>query len=89
LVVRPHVAIATTRLPAARAGAAYHGRLAVRGGVGPFRWSATGLPGSLKLGARTGFLTGTPGSAGAIRLTVRVRDALGGVATKRLSLTIR
>jgi len=89
LVVRPRLALRATRLPAATAGNRYRAQLAVRGGVGPFRWSATGLPNGLKLGARTGSLAGTPSGAGTFRVIVRVRDALGAVSKKTLSLTIR
>ena len=89
LVVRPHVAIGTARLPAAASGGRYRAQLAARGGVGPFRWSAIGLPSGLKLGARTGSIAGAASGAGTFRVTVRVRDALGAVSRKTLSLTVR
>jgi large repetitive protein len=89
LVVKPRLAIKTATLPAAAAGRAYRAQLGVRGGVGPFKWSATGLPSGLKLSAKSGTLAGTPHGAGTFRLTVRVRDALGAVSKKTLSLTIR
>jgi large repetitive protein len=89
LVVKPRLAIKTATLPAAAAGRAYRAQLGVRGGVGPFKWSATGLPSGLKLSAKSGSLAGTPHGAGTFRLTVRVRDALGAVSKKALSLTIR
>jgi hypothetical protein len=89
LVVKPRLAIKTAKLPAAAAGRGYRAQLGVRGGVGPFAWSATGLPSGLKLSARTGSLAGTPHGAGTFRVTVRVRDALGAVSKKTLSLTIR
>jgi large repetitive protein len=89
LVVKPRLAIKTATLPAASAGRGYHAQLGVRGGVGPFKWSATGLPSGLKLSAKSGSLAGTPHGAGTFRLTVRVRDALGAVSKKTLSLTIR
>jgi hypothetical protein len=89
LVVRPRLAIAGKSLPAATAGQGYRARLALRGGVGPFKWSATGLPPGLRLAAKTGSLAGTPRGAGTFRVTVRVRDALGALSKKTLSLTIR
>ena len=89
LVVKPRLAIKTAKLPAAAGGRGYRAQLGVFGGVGPFRWSATGLPSGLKLSARSGSLAGTPHGAGTFRVTVRVRDALGAVSTKTLSLTIR
>jgi len=88
LVVRPRLAISSTRLPAATSGHGYRAKLAFLGGVGPFRWSATGLPSGLKLGAKTGSLAGTPAGAGTFRVTVRVRDALGATSKKTLLLTI-
>jgi hypothetical protein len=89
LVVKPRLAIKTAKLPAAAAGRGYRAQLGARGGVGPLEWSATGLPSGLKLSARSGSLTGTPHGAGTLRVTVRVRDALGAVSKKTLSLTIR
>jgi hypothetical protein len=78
LVVRPRLAIATKSLHAATAGQAYRASVSVRGGVGPLTWSAK-LPLGLKLSAKTGTITGIPASAGTFRVTLRVRDSLGGV----------
>ena len=89
LAVRAHVVIATKALPAGRAGGSYNARLEVRGGLGGFRWSAAGLPAGLRLAAGSGRITGAPGRAGAFRVTVRVRDALGGLARKTLTLRVR
>jgi Putative Ig domain len=91
LVVRARLAIATKRLPVGTAGHAYRVKLAVRGGVPGLRWAiASGaLPRGLRLAAATGTISGTPASAGAVRLTLRVRDALGAVSTKTLALTVR
>jgi hypothetical protein len=89
LVVRPRLAIKTATLAVAATGRGYRAQLGVRGGVGPFKWSATGLPSGLKLSATSGSLAGTPRGAGTFRVTVRVRDALGAVSKKTLSLTIR
>jgi hypothetical protein len=89
LIVRPRLAIASSRLPAASSGHRYRAQLKLRGGIAPFRWSAAGLPRGVKLAARTGSLAGTPASAGTFRVRVRVRDALGAVSTKTLPLTIR
>jgi large repetitive protein len=89
LVVRPRLAIRSTRLPGATDGRRYRAQLALRGGVGPFTWSASGLPSGVKLASRTGSVAGTPRSSGTFRVTVRVRDALGAVSKKTLSLTVR
>jgi hypothetical protein len=87
LLVRPRLAIASTRVPAARSGRTYRGKVATRGGVSPFRWSARGLPAGLKVAAGT--ISGTPRAAGTFRVTIRVRDALGAVSTRTLVLVVR
>jgi hypothetical protein len=91
LVVRPRLAIAAKALPSAASGHAYKTKVAVRGGVARLRWSiASGsLPRGLKLGASTGRITGVPAHAGTFRITLRVRDALGAVSNKTLSLLVR
>ena len=91
LVVRPRLAIAAKALPRAASGHAYNARVAVRGGVAGLRWSiASGsLPRGLKLGASTGRITGVTAHAGTFRITLRVRDALGAVSSKTLSLRVR
>jgi hypothetical protein len=91
LVVRPRLAIATKFLPAAAAGRAYRVKIAVRGGVEGKRWAIArgALPRGLKLAATTGTISGTPVRAGTVRLTLRVRDALGAVSTKTLALSVR
>jgi hypothetical protein len=91
LVVRPRLAIAAKALPSAASGHAYKAKVAVRGGVAGLRWSiASGsLPTGLKLGASTGRISGVPAHAGTFRITLRVRDALGAVSSKTLSLRVR
>jgi hypothetical protein len=91
LVVRPRLAIATATLPSASVGRTYRARLAVHGGVAGLRWSIGGgaLPAGLKLGASTGMITGVPVRAGTFRITLRVRDALGALSKKTLSLSVR
>jgi hypothetical protein len=88
LVVRPRLAIATTRLTTLRVGRVARARVAARGGLGPFRWSARGLPRGVRLAA-SGVLTGRPSAAGTKRVTVTVRDALGGHAANTYVVTVR
>lgn len=90
-VVLRRLAIGTRSLPEAAAGHAYSVKLATTGGAKPFRWSVSGkgLPSGLKLNPRTGVIAGTPTTTGAAKLTVRVRDAAGGGATRALRLTVR
>ena len=91
LVVRPRLAIAAKALPSAVSGRPYSVNVAVRGGVASLRWSigSGSLPAGLKLGPSTGRITGVPVQAGTFRLTLRVRDALGAVSNKTLTLRVR
>jgi Putative Ig domain len=87
IVVYRRLAIATTKLPAASAGHAYRFKVATRGGASALRWSGK-LPRGLTLGARTGTITGKPARAGSFSVTLRVRDAVGAVATRKLVLSV-
>jgi large repetitive protein len=89
LVVRAHVAIATKALRAAAAGHPYRAQLVARAGVEGKRWSAAGLPSGLRLDPATGAISGVARSVGSFKVKVRVRDALGAVATTTLALTVR
>ena len=81
--------VTTTALPAAHRGKAYRARLTAIAGVGPYRWSLLErAPAGIHLEAN-GLVTGTPRvKAGRYRFDVRVRDALGSMATRRLTLRI-
>lgn len=83
-----HITIATAKLPGAGAGRAYSLSLRRTGGARPFKWSASGLPHGLRLAAG-GTLAGAPQAAGSYRLQLRVRDALGAIASKTLTLVVR
>jgi hypothetical protein len=89
LVVRPHLAIATKRLPEAGVGHVYRVTLTTRGGVEGQRWLVRGLPRGLRLRAATGVIAGVPRTAGTVRLKVAVRDALGATSAKTLTLAVR
>lgn len=88
LVVRPRLAIATKLLPSATAGHAYRAQVKIRGGAGGLQWSARGAPAGIRINAVTGRLSGSPRTSGAFRVTIRVRDALGAVSAKTLSLSV-
>ncbi|MGZ4314896.1 MAG: Ig domain-containing protein, partial [Gaiellaceae bacterium] len=88
LVVRPRLALATKFLRATSAGRAYSAILKVRGGAGGLQWSVRGAPAGLRMNAATGRLSGVPAAPGRFRVTVRVRDALGAVSTKRFVLSV-
>jgi hypothetical protein len=81
--------ITTTVLPVAHRGQAYRVRLAAVAGVGPYRWSLLErAPLGIHL-ALNGLVTGTPrAKVGRYTFNVRVRDAIGSLATRRLTLRI-
>jgi hypothetical protein len=91
LVIRPRLSIVSKALRVAVRGKAYRAKIAVRGGGSGLRWSlAKGvLPAGTKLGSTTGTIAGVPRSSGTFRISVRVRDSLGGVSIKKLALLVR
>jgi hypothetical protein len=86
--VVPHVLLLKMPLRPAKAHGAYSAILLKSGGARPFTWTATGLPRGLKLNTSTGRLTGIAGAAGTYRLHVRVKDALGAVASQTYTLKV-
>jgi subtilisin family serine protease len=52
-------------------------QLTAAGGVGPYRWSATGLPGGVTINPTTGYLGGTFRGAGDYTVTITATDATG------------
>jgi subtilase family serine protease len=65
-------------------------RLRARDGRGlAMRYSATGLPPGLRIGTRTGIISGRPRLAGTRRVTVRVSDGHGGSARATFRWQIR
>lgn len=81
--------ITTTALPAAHRGKAYKAKLAATAGVTPYRWSLLErAPLGIHLEAN-GAVIGTPrAKPGHYAFNVRVRDAIGSLATRRLTLRI-
>jgi hypothetical protein len=88
----PPPRIATTALPGGRRGHSYAAQLRAGGGKKPYAWSLTGrLPAGLRLQA-SGLLAGTPreiDTTGTFTFTVRVKDANGQVAARKLLLRLR
>jgi putative Ig domain-containing protein len=91
LAVRARLAITSRSLRTAARGHGYVAKIGFRGGVTGVRWTlaAGKLPSGLKLASRTGTISGAPRAAGTFRFTIRARDSLGAVATKKLVLTVR
>jgi hypothetical protein len=84
--VAPELVISTKRVVPARVGSAYSFKLGTTGGAGSVRWTIVRgkLPVGLKLNARTGTIAGTARAAGTARVTVRARDAAGGISSTTL-----
>jgi hypothetical protein len=88
-VAAPPVRVATTMLPLAHRDKPYRARLAASSGVAPYRWSLLErAPTGIHLEA-SGAIVGTPRvKAGRYTFNVRVKDAAGSMATRRLTLRI-
>jgi hypothetical protein len=90
IVVAPRLAIRTAGLVRGRVGRDYRSFVRVAGGVRPVTYSVSGrLPAGLRLDSARGILSGMPRRAGAYRITIVARDALGVTATKTFGLTVR
>jgi hypothetical protein len=81
------IAIAIVSLPNGTVQSAYSVTLAVTGGAGSNKWSATGLPAGLAMSA-AGTISGAPTAPGVSVVVVTVTDAAGGVAVGTFALTI-
>jgi len=86
------VSILTASIPNGQVGVAYSAALTAAGGTAPYTWSvaAGSLPAGVTLNSSTGALSGTPTQAGAISITVQVKDSSSTAltATKAFSATI-
>jgi hypothetical protein len=84
------LAVATTSLPNATAGAAYSATLQATGGTAPYTWSvsAGALPGWASLNASSGVVSGTPLAAGSASFTVQAEDSTSATATQALTLAV-
>ena len=88
-VAAPPVRVATTTLPLAHRGKPYRARLVASSGVAPYRWTLLErAPAGIHLEA-SGAVVGTPRvKVGRYTFNVRVKDAAGSMATRRLTLRI-
>jgi len=89
LTVAPF-SVESSHLSPGVAGKSYRARLAARGGAAPLHWKVTSgrLPSGLRL-ARSGLISGKPAKRGTYRFTVKVTDAAGHSATRKLTITVR
>jgi hypothetical protein len=84
----PPLEIATSRLPTGHEGRPYATTLSARGGVPPYRWSATGLPRRLHLGV-DGRVSGAPRATGVTLVRLRLQDAWDDESVLELALRVR
>jgi hypothetical protein len=82
------LSVTTSTLASGTVGAVYPNQtMAATGGVPPYTWSATGLPGGLAMSS-AGVLGGTPTAAGTFIVAVQVTDSAAAQTSKNLNLTI-
>ncbi len=87
LAVVAALGVASNALPAATLGAAYSAQAPASGGIGPYRWTASDLPGGLSISG-SGAITGTPAQVGNYSPTLTVTDANGIAATATVALPV-
>jgi hypothetical protein len=86
--VTPSLAIVTTSLPAATAGAAYSAALLGTGGRLPYSWSVSGLPASISANPATGAISGVALTGGSYTVAVTLTDAAGVSVSRSFTLTV-
>ena len=70
-----------------KVGVPYTGQITATGGVSPYSYAGTGLPGGLSLAAGGG-ISGTPTTAGQFTLSATATDSAGATASARFPFTI-
>lgn len=92
ITINPPLSIATTALPNSAVSCRYAARLESSGGTPSATWSiiAGALPAGLLLNSATGWISGTPTTAGTVSFTAQAQDSSVPVqlASENLSLTI-
>ena len=83
--------ITTAGLPPALAGVDYYAPLFAEGGTLPYSWKITSgtLPAGLALHGKSGYISGTPQSAGTQKISITVTGAKGQSSSTDYSLIIR
>lgn len=89
-LVSPYVASACAAVNAVQNQAAAPAQLTAKGGVGPYSWSAAGLPSGLQL-STDGILSGTPTQSGTFPYTITITDEgdSNNVTTEHCTLTVQ
>jgi len=70
-----------------KVGVPYAGQISATGGVSPYSYAGSGLPGGLSLSA-SGGISGTPTAAGQFTLAATVTDSKGSTASAKFAITI-
>ena len=78
----------SSNLPNGVLGNSYAVDIDASGGTGAYIFTATGLPGGLVIASGTGFITGTPSSAGTFNVKVSVEDEDDNTASRNYTLAI-
>ena len=87
VIIPAPLVISTAALPNGTVGVTYQASTAATGGVPPYTWTFTGLPGGVS-GAADGTLSGTPLAMGTFSVGATVTDSKGVTASKTFSVTI-
>jgi hypothetical protein len=90
-IINPNVFVFSNGNSNGKINIAYSGYLSASGGSGFYTaWSVISgaLPGGLTLAPSTGYIYGTPTTAGTFNFTVQVTDSAGATATQALSIVI-
>jgi hypothetical protein len=70
-----------------KVGVPYTGQISATGGVSPYTYAGSGLPGGLSLSA-AGAVSGAPATAGQFTLSATVTDSKGATASGRFAINI-
>jgi hypothetical protein len=82
----PPLTIDTASLPSGTTGTAYSAPISVSWGVAPYNVTVSGLPAGLSFDGTN--IAGTPTVAGQFPITVNAADAVGGIVSKALTMSI-
>ena len=93
LQINGALVITTNNLPSGVPGKLYNSTLLMSGGTGPFSWSwaadtGSNLPAGMDIDHINGVVSGLPATAGNYKFTITVKDSVGAVSTKAMSLTV-
>jgi uncharacterized protein (DUF2141 family) len=95
ITIAPRLSFATPSLPDTLVGASYSGSVGASGGVTPYSFTISKLPGNpsglppgLSLNSSSGAITGSTTIAGTYDFQVDVKDAFGTTATENVAINV-